>query len=124
MSELIELDMEEDEAINISRAITSEKEEQAALIELLILNHALVIRVNSGRRGKIAMNRWMSSDAGSHTAGVSDLIAILPDGEVWFIECKRARGRVSEEQEIFRVELEKRGQRWMTSEQAFKELEV
>jgi hypothetical protein len=42
------------------------------------------------------------------TAGVFDLTMILPDGRHAYLEAKSERGRLSEEQQWFRLELIKR----------------
>jgi hypothetical protein len=102
----------------------SEAEEQAALVELLLRCHALVMRINSGRRGRIAFNRWASEPGITHTSGITDLIAVMPEGEVWFIECKTSHGVVADAQDQFRSEIERRGGHWMTSSQAFHKLEA
>ena len=99
--------------------MTTESEVQAQLIELLLRARALVIRVNSGRSGTVAFNRWGTQELGWQTAGMLDLIAIMPDSEVWWIECKRPKGgKYSNGQLSLRHEIEYRGAIYLTVEQA------
>lgn len=44
--------------------------------------------------------------------GVSDRVACLPDGTVWFVELKTRGGRLSPLQEIFAAEMEDLGQNY------------
>ena len=44
--------------------------------------------------------------------GVSDRIACLPDGSVWFVELKTRGGRLSALQEVFAAEMEDLGQNY------------
>lgn len=98
-----------------------EAELQSALIEALTRARALVIRVNSGRAGYVAYNRWTVGD-GWQSAGVSDLIVVMPGGEVLFVECKAAKGQYSRMQDNFRYEVRYRGGKYMTIEEAYKYL--
>ena len=102
---------------------TSESERQALLVEALLRSGALVIRVNSGRSHNIPWVRWGCLTTGWKAAGVSDLIAIFPDGEIIFCEVKAIQGRYSDEQDTFRYELEQRGAKYLTVEQVYKYLE-
>ena len=102
---------------------TSESERQAAVVEALLRARALVIRVNSGRAGHVAFNRWGTADTGWQTAGVSDLIVIMPDGAVLFVEAKGEHGRYGDAQDMFRYELQQRGARYMSIEQVYQYLE-
>lgn len=98
-----------------------EHEIQRRLCDVLMIHHALVIRVNSGRSGSVSYNRW-GVYGEWRTGGAPDLIAVLPEGEVWFIEVKARGGRLSPSQEAFRDALRMRGGRWMTSDEAMREL--
>ena len=100
----------------------TEHEIQSRLIELLLRARALVIRINSGRSGHIAYNAWQTLEIPRQTRGVSDLIALMPEGATWYIEVKAVRGRYADEQDMFRIEIEKRGGRYMTAEQVIEEL--
>jgi hypothetical protein len=44
--------------------------------------------------------------------GVSDQIAILPDGTTWFVELKTKGGRLSPLQELFAQEVQAHNQRY------------
>jgi len=44
--------------------------------------------------------------------GVSDRIAIMPNGVVWFVEIKRPNGKLTPLQELFAKEMERLGQRY------------
>lgn len=44
--------------------------------------------------------------------GVSDQIAILPDGTTWFVELKTKGGRLSKLQELFAQEVKAHNQRY------------
>jgi hypothetical protein len=46
------------------------------------------------------------------TAGVFDLVLILPDGKVSWWEVKSEGGRLSEEQKVFISDLERLGHKW------------
>lgn len=100
-----------------------ERNVQRRLCDLLMRRHALVIRVNSGRAGSVSYNRWGVYGIW-RSGGVPDLIAVMPEGEVWFIEVKRRGGRLSRLQEAFREALRIRGGRWMSADEAERELIV
>lgn len=103
--------------------MTSEKQIQAVLIEALLRSGALVQRINSGRSGYISYNTWATLDEGRHTAGASDLIALLPDGETWWVECKAPGGKLSADQERFKAAILYRGGIHYTSNEALEALE-
>jgi hypothetical protein len=92
--------------------LTSEAEIQKQIIKELLAENCLVIRINSGKLGdKVAFNRWAVPNVEWSTAGVCDLIAVYPDGEVKFIECKKYLGRTTDEQKRFLEELKKRARK-------------
>jgi hypothetical protein len=94
---------------------------QAALVDALLAARALVIRVNSGRAGYVSYNRW-TVGGGWQTAGVSDLIAVMPDGEVLFIECKATGGQYTVMQVCFRAGVLARGGKYLTIEETYRYL--
>ncbi len=80
-----------------------EHELQQRVIDYLINNNFLVLRINSGRTGKTTFNRWYDNSL-SFTAGISDILAVK-DGKLYCIEIKRA-GKItnlSDEQRLFLV---------------------
>jgi len=106
--------------------MSDEHATQSQLIALLVQAKALVIRVNSGRAGSHAYNYWSSveTDGKAVTEGVSDLIAVMPDGATWFIEVKSSRGKLRPGQERFKAALEYRGCKLMTADDVFAELAI
>jgi Holliday junction resolvase len=101
---------------------TEEGLTQDKIIERLREEGFLVMRINSGRRGKIAFNRWympIPDDMSvidqeyyemlckkSHTGGVSDLIALREGIPPLFIETKSKKGKPSKNQKMFLLAVE------------------
>lgn len=46
--------------------------------------------------------------------GVADRLVVLPGGVVWFVEVKKVGGRMSTLQELFKRDMLKLGQNYMT----------
>jgi hypothetical protein len=46
--------------------------------------------------------------------GVADRLVVLPGGVVWFVEVKKVGGRMSTLQELFKRDMQKLGQNYMT----------
>ncbi len=46
--------------------------------------------------------------------GVADRLVVLPQGVVWFVEVKKVGGRMSTLQELFKRDMLKLGQNYMT----------
>jgi hypothetical protein len=44
--------------------------------------------------------------------GVSDRVVVLPNGKVWFVELKRAGGKLTPLQELFAEDMHTMGQRY------------
>lgn len=86
----------------------------SAIKNFLLFKHCLVIRINSGAvkpaEGRfVPFNRWQVLGDDEHTAGVSDLFALTPWGQWIVIECKSDTGQLTNEQQLFRAEVIKRG---------------
>lgn len=69
-------------------------------LELILQNHGVVIRINSGRRGGIAFNRWRNGNK-VYTSGLTDLFFAY-NGVVYAIEIKSEKDNLSSEQELFK----------------------
>lgn len=92
----------------------SEAEIQKDIVNYLILNDYIVIRINSGFLGGKSylkayslMNQFVNSPDGAKmlnpkfkSKGFSDLIA-MKDGKIFFIEVKAAKGKQSDAQKEF-----------------------
>jgi hypothetical protein len=99
----------------------SETHVVAAITEYLLYRDALVIRINSGAVQPTAagsryvpFNRWQALGLPSQTAGVSDLMAIIPSqsgSKVIFLECKLPgkRHKSTPAQKRFLYEVRARG---------------
>lgn len=92
----------------------------AAVFEYLVWYGAIVIRVNSGaikpedQNGKtrwVAFYRWQVLGDDEHIDGISDIVALLPDGKLLICECKAPgkKGNVSEAQARFMAAARMRG---------------
>jgi len=81
---------------------------QAEIIAHLVAAGCLVLRINSGRKGNIAFVRWFVQGFTS-TEGVSDLLALAPNGRLLAIECKAPGEKAKFEQSRFLFEAEQRG---------------
>lgn len=96
----------------MSRGYPAEDDVQAAVIDYLMrcLPHALVWSTpNEGRRTPAERGRLLRLGL---RAGVADLTVLMPDGQLFFLECKSATGKVSPEQKAFAAAVEDRGARW------------
>lgn len=90
----------------------TEHDLQTQAIEWLHRCGYLVIRPNSGRAGKVAFIRWYDREHGAgspNTAGVSDILALSPAGQLVAIECKAREGTLREQQAAFLHAVERRG---------------
>ena len=70
-------------------------------LELMLQNYGIVIRINSGRRGGMAFNRWRYNGNKVHTSGLSDLFFAC-NGIVYAIEIKSERDNLTPEQVLFK----------------------
>lgn len=97
----------------MARPQAREQDIQQAIIDLLLYRGFLVLRINQGahiqpakdnqRRRYIRFARWQELGADERDAGISDILALAPDGGLFAIECKtpRRRGKVSAAQAAF-----------------------
>lgn len=68
----------------------SELDTQRQVIEWLVKMGFLILRINSGRAGSTRFVRWYAQEViGARSAGVSDILALSPSGELWAFEIKR-----------------------------------
>lgn len=96
--------------------IPDENEIRNSIVEYLVYNHWLVLRINSGaavviehgKRRWINYVKWFVLGENPQTAGVSDLIC-LKDGAAIAIETKRPGNTPTEAQERFMNEWRRRG---------------
>lgn len=82
---------------------------QAAIVDYLVSEGYLVIRVNSGQTGHVSFVRWQVLGLSWQDRGVSDLLALSPDGKLFAIECKSPGGALRPEQRRFLDEASRRG---------------
>lgn len=80
---------------------------QERIVDLFVAYGAVVVRVNSGRRGKIAFVRWFARGGVSKTAGVSDLVVTL--GRTVFVEIKMPGETPKPDQRLFAEETRRAG---------------
>lgn len=90
--------------------MTPENEVKRAILEYLLYNHWLVLRINSGgvtgeHNGKKRFVRfcyWQALGTDENSAGVADILAIHPNFPPLCVECKapgkRASVRVAQDQ--------------------------
>jgi Holliday junction resolvase len=83
----------------------SESEVLRACKEYLSLRGAAFVRVNGGRFKIPGTNRWFRS---TDKNGVADIL-VCCRGKFYAVECKSAKGRLSEEQKEFRAYVERAG---------------
>ena len=69
--------------------------------------HCLIVAVPNGSQ-RTASGRPANAVAGL-TAGVPDLVVVIPGGRVLWVEVKSEKGRVSDAQLAFHLELQARG---------------
>lgn len=87
----------------------TEADIQKAIFETLIRLRFLVIRVNSGRKGVVSFVRWQVFGCEAQTTGISDILALSPNGRLYAIECKAPGEKAKSHQSTFLLEAEKRG---------------
>lgn len=90
-----------------------EKDVQKAIVDLLVLQSFLVLRVNQGSRAIAATKKhkrrfirfayWLARGVEETHAGIADIIAVGPEGKFWAIEVKAPgkRERLTDAQEKF-----------------------
>lgn len=82
--------------------MADETDLQYDIVEYLVAQNFVVIRINGGRRGKVPFYYWTAKEHDIKlTAGVSDLIAFSPNGKPYLIECKSKSGKTSKSQRTF-----------------------
>jgi hypothetical protein len=83
----------------------SEAQIQAAIVETLVLDGWLVMRVNGGAMkmdGRyIRFAFWQAQGYPETSKGISDLIAWKPGRPTLFVEVKKPGGLISTDQELF-----------------------
>jgi hypothetical protein len=80
----------------------TENDVQTAVWVMLQMHGFVVMRINSGMKRHVSFARWIAKgmDA-SLTGGVSDILAVAPNGRMWAIEVKRPGAVESEDQRLF-----------------------
>lgn len=87
-----------------------EKEIQSAIRDMLRAYGFRCERLNSGATQAVYKGKARFFRYGFE--GCPDLIALLNDGRVLFVECKRPNGKLTMAQEEFRNECRRRGVPW------------
>lgn len=72
---------------------------QERIVDLFVAYGAVVVRVNSGRKGRIAFVRWFARSEDPKTAGVSDLVVTL--GRTVYVEVKMPGETLRPDQKLF-----------------------
>ena len=82
---------------------------QSVILDYLVDEGYLVLRVNSGQKGHISFVRWQVLGLPFQDRGVSDILALSPEGRLFAIECKAPGGDLRPEQRKFLEEATQRG---------------
>jgi hypothetical protein len=87
----------------------TENEIQRQIFEWLVLQGYLVMRINSGRMHSIPFARWQVLGLPVQSSGISDLLALDWDGQIYVIEAKQPGEKPTEQQKLFMAEAKRRG---------------
>jgi len=82
---------------------------QKQIFDYLVCSDFLVLRINSGRKGYIRFVFWQALGLDTLSEGVSDLLALSPQGRLYAIELKKPGGKATKDQSIFLLEAGRRG---------------
>jgi hypothetical protein len=87
------------------RKAMTESELQQTIIDTLVFDGWLVLRVNGGGMSLedryVVFSRWTALGYGEFTKGVADVLAFRPDAKPLAVECKVGKNQPTAEQEYF-----------------------